>query len=1029
MNITRAAIEKNRVTFVAVIVIIFAGLFTFRNMPRAEDPGFIIRTAMVLTHFPGASPERVEQLVTDKLEKAIQEMPEIDFISSQSRAGVSLIYVNIQERYMNIRPIWDKLRRKVDAVKPGLPADVIPPIVNDEFGDVFGTIISITGEGYSYAELKEVADQVRDELLLLEEIAKVDIYGDQDERVFVEYNNARLAEIGISAFQLKSMLESSNIIIPGGSISTGHERIVLEPSGNFESVEDLRRMVIQIPGRRELLYLEDIADITRGYIDPPSTKMRSSGIPCIGLAISLREGGNLILLGEEVQNKVRELQQIYPIGVEFDIVSFQPEVVDKKVDDFTRSLIQAIIIVFIVLLITLGIRTGLTVSTLIPVTMLMSLFVMAQFNIGLDQMSLASLIIALGMLVDNAIVMSESIMVMINEGKTHLEAAVKSARELRIPLLTSSLTTAAAFLPIYLAESTVGEYTAPLFKVVTITLLCSWILSLTMIPLLCYKFLKASSKHGKPAFNGKFYALYRTFLLTILKHPVKSMCGIILIFLIAMQGFAFIPNIFFPAKDETKFLATLKLPIGTPIERTEEVTGQIDAYLRNTLQVGAENPEGVTNWATFIGESAPRFYLGYNPVLASPELSVMLINVTSLDIIDECIQSLDAYCAQNFPDLKATVKALTNGPPVAAPVAIRISGKDTDIIFDIAESVKAQLEKIPGTKTIDDNWGVRTKKLLVKVNQPRARRAGISSQDVAVSLQTNLSGFEITQYREDDKVIPVTLRSVEADRKDIGKLESLNIYSMTTGRSVPLKQVADIEISWQPSQILRRDRLKTVTVQSELQPGYTAAEVVQNLLPWLESAQNNWELGYSYMIGGDIEESAKSEKAINDKLPIALLIIILLLVGQFNSLRRPIIILLTIPLGLIGVVVGLLLLKGVMGFMTFLGVIALIGIVINNAIVLLERIKLEIEEVGLSPQRAIIEASQRRLRPILLTTVTTIGGLLPLYLGGGSMWESMAIAILFGLLFATVLTLGVVPILYALFFRVKFKNFEYKRPA
>jgi multidrug efflux pump subunit AcrB len=1022
MSITRTAIEKNRVTAVALALVFLAGLGTFRTMPRAEDPGFIVRTALVLTYFPGASPERVEMLVTDKLEKAIQEMPEIDFINSESKTGVSVIYVNIKESYKKMRPIWDSLRRKVDRARSDLPEDVIGPFVDDEFGDVFGTIVTITGEGFSYAELKDVADEVRDDLLLIEEVAKVDIIGTQEERIFVEYNNARLAEVGLSTYQLAGILESQNIIIPGGHITSDREKIVLEPTGNFLSVEDLQRTLISLPGRREVIYLEDLVHVIRDYIDPPSSIVRSTGMPALALAINLREGGNIIVLGEKVKETVERLQEVYPIGIEFDFVAFQPEHVDRKVRDFVGNLVQAIVIVMLVMLLTLGFRTGLVVSTLVPTAMIMSILVMSFFDIGIDQMSLASLIIALGMLVDNAIVMSESIMVQMGSGKRAIDAAIDSATELRIPLLTSSLTTAAAFLPIYLAESTTGEYTAPLFKVVTITLLSSWVLAITMTPLLCKHFLRIKERVEGDLYDTRFYRAYRLFLLILLRHRARTLGVVAAVFFIAMQGFGFIPNIFFPPNDKAIFTAELDLPPGTPIERTAAVVGEIEAFMRENLMAGPDQPDGIVNWSAYIGRGAPRFVLSFNPEPSKPEYAILIVNTTSWQGAEGLIESLRAFCWDRFPDLRMDIKMLPLGPPSKAPVEVRISGPDVGSVFAIVDQVRAKLADLPGSGNIRDDWGLRTKKLMVRVNQPRAQRAGVTNRDIAISLQTALSGIEITQFREEDKVIPVVLRTVAAERQDVAKLETINVYSQSTGRNVPLKQVADIEIVWQPSKIFRRDRLPTVTVQSDVGGDITAIEMSRMIDDWLQEERVEWGVGYRYTLGGEIENAGKANQSIGDKLPVAALIIILLLVGQFNSIRRPIIILLTIPLGLIGVVFGLLVADSYFGFMTLLGIISLAGIVINNAIVLLDRIKIEIEENGLPPEQAVLESAQRRLRPILLTTATTIGGLIPLWLGGGPMWEPMAISIIFGLLFSTLLTLGVVPVLYSVFFRVTYRE-------
>ena len=745
MNITRASIEQNRVTTALLILLLVSGGFTYLNMPRAEDPGFIVRTAVVITFFPGASPERVELLVTDKIEKVVQEIPELDYVTSQSTTGTSIVWAEIQPRHKEMRPIWDDLRRKVEKVAPDLPEGIIGPVVNDEFGDVFGTILTVTGDGYSYAELKDVADDVRDELLRMEEVAKVEIYGAQEERVFVEYNNARLAEVGISPFQLQAILESRNIIIPGGAITTSAERIALEPSGNFESVDDLRRSVIHLPGSNDVIALQDIATVRRGYVDPPQTMTRASGVPALALAISMREGGNIISLGEQFVPVYERLKAFYPIGIEFDLVAYQPDVVDKKINDFVRNLLQAIGVIILVMLITLGIRTGLVVSTLIPMAILTSLLIMPLFNVGLHQMSLAALIIALGIMVDNAIVMSESIMVRLAEGRDRLEAVVESATELRIPLLTASLTTAAAFLPMYLAESTAGEYVGSIFIVITITLLSSWVLSLTMIPMLSFLFLKVKKAESADRYESDVYQRYRGLLVAVLRHRALSLAGTVGLFALAMFMFGFVPNIFFPPSDRLMVQGEIKLLVGTPIQHTEQMATEVERFIQDSLTVTGDRPTGVTNWATFVGEGAPRYMLPYNRELASPEYAFMMINVNALSAIPTTIQRLEQFTQRTLPDAITKFAAPPLGPPVNSPIEVRISGRESDVLFELVDQVKAQLARVNGTRNITDDWGQRTKKLLVKVNEPRARRAGVSSRDVAVSLQTAFSGFPVTQ--------------------------------------------------------------------------------------------------------------------------------------------------------------------------------------------------------------------------------------------------------------------------------------------
>ena len=597
--------------------------------------------------------------------------------------------------------------------------------------------------------------------------------------------------------------------------------------------------------------------------------------------------------------------------------------------------------------------------------------------------------------------------------------------ELRIPLLTSSLTTAAAFLPIYLAESTVGEYTNQLFSVVTIALLSSWALALTVIPLLCVLFLKV--KKQQESFDGFVYRAYRGSLITALRLRWLTMAVVVGVFYVAMQGFAYIPNIFFPPSDKAMFTLEIEAPTGTAIERTEQIVQAVDAFMQAELTPSEANSEGVTDWSAYVGRGAPRFTLSYGPEQTRPEYAYMIVNTTSTQVIPEARSRLDSFLSDTFPDVRSVIQPLQNGPVVRYPVEVRLMGDDADRLFAIVDELKTHMRGVPGARGIGDDWGNRTKKIVVDVDNARARRAGLSNQDVATSLMSTLSGISVTDYREGDEVIPVTMRSKDDDRRQIARLETLNVSSQNTGRSVPLQAVADLDVVWQPAKIFRRNRLKAVKVFSNLAPGVTAAETMAQITPWLEQESASWPLGYRYELGGELEASGDGNQSIAEKLPIAGLAIILLLVGQFNSIRRPAIILLTIPLGLIGVVAGLLITGSYLGFMTFLGIISLSGIVINNAIVLLDRINIEITQNGLPQNRAIIEACQRRLRPILLTTATTCGGLLPLWLGGGVMFEPMAIAILFGLIFATVLTLGVVPILYAIFFRVSYRGFSWKR--
>ncbi|MEM1413548.1 MAG: efflux RND transporter permease subunit [Myxococcota bacterium] len=1026
MSLTSTALKRNRVTGTFIAVCVIAGLSAYAGMPRQMDPGFIIRVAMIVTNFPGASPERVEDLITDPIEEVVKEIPELDYVTSTSRSGQSVVLVSIREEFKDMAPIWSDLRNSIDDIRGSLPDGIIGPIVNDDFGDTYPILYTLTADsGFTDREVEDIADTIKDELLRDREVAKVDILGAQDERVFIEYDNARLTQIGLSPLALQNILVARNIILPGGELNLDGEAIVLEPSGNFGTVEEMRRTLLELPGG-ELIALGDLVTVERGYVDPPVGRVRANAERGLTLAISMADGGNLLELGTRMEQVFARLPAQYPWGIEFHETYYQPREVEQKVDDFIESVVQAIAIVLGVMLLSLGLRTGLVVSALIPTTMIITILVMSVLGIQIDQMSLAALIIALGLLVDNALVVSESTLVGMQEGRSPFEAAVEAAKELQVPLLTSSLTTAAAFLPIYLAESAVGEYTGVLFEVVTITLLISWLLALTFIPLLCTLFLKVKAQpEDHDPFDTPFYRVYRRTLSLFIRGRWITIVGVIVAFMGGMQLFGLVPNIFFPPREGPFFMAQLKMPPAARFEETDAMIEDVNGFIRDELWVGEDAEpgedgwaeEGVTSWTSYTGLTPQRFELGYNPSPAKPYFSEILFSTTSHEGKADLMRRLEEYVVARYPDVEAYVRPLSNGPAVDKPIQIRLSGRDTEGLFAEVERIKAKLAETPGVTNIGDDWGARVKKLVIRVDEGRAERAGVTNQDVAVALQTFLSGLQVTEFRENENIIPVTMRSVLADSADVDRLETLSIVG--SSGPVPLRQVADVELEFQPSEVLRRDALRTVTVYSKVSADTTAIDVIGQLQPWLDEQQEAWGLDYRYELGGEIESSVKANESIAAKLPIAGLFIVLLLVTQFNSLRKSTIVLATIPLALIGVAIGLVVMGSAFGFMTLLGVVSLAGIVINNAIVLIERIELERYELGREPAEAIIEAAQRRLRPILLTTATTVASLIPLYLGGGAMWEPMAVAIMYGLVFSTLLTLGVVPLLYAMFYRVK----------
>lgn len=1042
MTLTEAALRNDRITVVALLALMLGAFLSYQTISRAEDPAVTVRAAQIVTYLPGATPERVEELVTKPLEAAVMEMAELDFVESTSRTGVSILSVELRPEVAEVEDGWDKLRRKVTDVHPELPDEALSPIVNDEFGDVFGIMLSLTGEGYEQAELKEVADDVRDRLLKLDDVAKVNLHGYAEERIFLDYREARLADLGMSPQGLSQLLAGRNIVLPGGAIRTAEERLMVVPSGSFTRLEDIREALIPLPDG-SLMALGALLEVRHGYADPPTTRYHASGQQGLAMAVSMREGGNILDLGEQVESLIETLTRELPVGLSFEVLTDQPERVEVRINEFLVNLLQAVVLVCVVMLLFLGLRTGLIVASLVPMTILACLALMGMFDIGLHQVSLGALIISLGMLVDNAIVMVESTQVSVREGRSVREAALASAKELRFPLLTASLTTSAAFLPQFLAVSDVGEYTRSLFQVVTITLLTSWVLSLTMIPLLCVAFLKVRERSAasdantlqdddgdeqRPGRGERFMTAlhdgYQRLLLVLLHHRLITLAGLVAMMALAWLGFGQLPKIFFPQAERTLVAVELRLPYSAPIERTRAVVEEIEAYLGETLAAerghdGDWVRDGVDRWGSFIGFGGERYMINHAPEPPSPEYAFLLLQANRWQAVDGVIEQLDGWLDSRFPDLWASVESTRFGPPVDVPLSVRISGDDEATLRRIADQVRQRLAEVPGTRNVRDDWGPWTKRLRLDVDPARALRAGVTEHDVAVSLQTSLSGLQVDTFRDDDTLVPIKLRNQHGETRSPDSLAGITVVPAEGGTGVPLAQVAEVELDWGPSRILRRDRFRTIAVESELADGVTAAAVVATLRPWLEAQQADWPEGFFYAFGGEVEASQTAMDSIAAKLPIGAMVILLLLVMQFNSLRRSLIILATIPMAMIGVVLGLTLTGSYFGIMTFLGVVSLAGIVINNGIVLIDRIDREVGD-GLSPAQAILEAGRRRLRPVAMSTLTTCGGLVPLWLGGGLLWAPMAIAIIFGLLVASLLTLCVVPVLYSLLMGVSF---------
>ncbi len=1020
MNPTGIALKNNRVTLLALIVIITLGIMQYGNLSRDSMPPFVIRTATIVTQFPGASPERVESLVSSKIEKVLQEIPETETINSQSRTGVSIISLTLKDDVSEdeLQSIWDLARRKIDNIRNDLPEGIKGPTLNDEdIGVVFGISVGLVSDGFDYDEIKEYADDFRDDLIAIEDAAKVIIGGTVEEKIYVEYDEAKLSSVGLTSNQLQSIISGSNIIIPSGEVNLSDERLILEASGNFESVESIKNLLIPIGYNNETIPLGDITTVRRGYVSPKESIVRINGNQALALYISLKGGANIIDLGKAVDQLIDDYNQYeLPLGIEAVRIASQDRYVDSKIDVFVGNLIQSIVIVLVVILLVLGWRAGVIIASMVPGTMIITFWLMGIFDVGLNQVTLASLIMALGLLVDNGIVMVESLLEKLQIGQSKFEAAVNSAKEFMIPLLISSLTTCAAFLSFYLAQGTMGEIMGNIFLVISLALLSSWLFAFTIIPLIGTSLLKIKKDSDHATIFDRFRGFYNRFLDKCLARPTLVLVIIAVLFFVSLFGFTKVPSIFMPPSDRNLVIVDISFPLGTQIDITDEKVALIESFIKDSLEVSEQINEGVVSWSSYIGKGPESYDLGYFAAEPNSSYAHMLINTTSDHANDIVIDKLREFTSANIFDADIKIDRLVGAGGAEAPIEIRISSRDSDELFEIADRIKTKLFETPGTINVKDDWGARTKKVYINIDENRLAKSGLNNQDVALSLLTSLSGFDVGDYREEDESIPIVMRQENSEEISYQDIENLKVFSQISGISTPLAQIAEIEVPWQYSKIIRRDLKRSISIQSGVQDGYLASEIMKSLRPYMSEEEKTWKNGYSYEFGGESEGSNNAMGAIALNLPFSFFIIILLLVIQFNSIRKATIILFTIPLAIVGVTAGLLGMGSLFSFTAFLGIISLAGIIINDAIVLIDKIGTELDEGG-SLIDSIKKSANDRFSPILLTTLTTSCGMVPLWTGGGLLWSPMAITMIFGLLFATVILLIFVPVIFKLFFR------------
>jgi len=1012
MNIAQFSLNNSRLTVFSLIFILFSGVLIYLDYPKQEDPSIVIREAVVTAYYPGMSTERVEDLITRKLEEKIREIGEVKEITSDSKTGSSLIHVVLKDEYSELQPIWQDLRNKMSDVAPELPAGTLGPFVEDEFGLVSIATIALVSDGFSMAEMRQVSRDLRDRLYVLKGTQKIELYGIQNERIYLEFSNTKLAKLGLTPNIIRETLIAQNILLPGGKIDANGQEINVEPSGNFNDVSAIESVMLPIPGTDKVTPLRDVVTIIRDYVDPPERPVYYNGKQSIIISVSIMEGVgvNSVEYGKRLTKKVHELEQELPIGYKLEFATYQPDLVDIAVAGAVSNLIQTLVIVLTVVIVFLGLRTGLIVGSFVPMAMLLGLVIMYQMDIELQRMSIASMIIALGMLVDNGIVVAEDIRSRMEAGQERLEAVLEAGNMLAVPLLTSSLTTILAFAPMLMANGGTGEYTLSLAQVVTIVLLASWFLAMYMTPAMCFWFMKVKPiPEGTVApdpYQGKFYQSYINFLKLVLGNRTLIIISLVLAMLGAGFLFRFVPVEFFPAGDRNQFLVYVDNPAGTRSNKTADGIEQLTAWMGDKKI----NPE-ITSTIAYVGAGGPRFFLSLSPMDPDPHLAFVVVNTETAKQVDEMVQRVRSYMLDQMPEARGRVKAMWLGATETGLVEIRLKGPDDKILGAKAQVLLDKLHSIPGTLDIEQDWENKLWKVEVQIYQDRARRAGITSQEIANSLSSYFDGKTLTDYREGDTIIPIMGRGLASERQQIHNIRSINVYSAARKSNVPLSQIADIKTVTEPSRIKRFDQERTITVSAKHQV-LKAAQVISELQLTLDSL--DLPLGYHWEMGGEIENAEEAQGYLFEYMPVCFLLIAVLLVWQFNSFRRASIILITIPLTFIGAVIGLLVMNAPFGFMVILGLLSLAGIIINNGIVLLDRIEIEVNS-GKSIYEAIIGAAIARFRPILMTTLTTMLGLLPLILSKDPLFYGMACVIAFGLLVGTVLTLVVVPVLYSLF--------------
>lgn len=1016
MNIAQACIDKKIVVLSVAAAMLIGGGIAYTKIGRLEDPEFTIKTAQVITMYPGATAKEVEEEVSDKIEIAVQQLGQLKEVKSTSYPGRSIVKIDILPKYSraDLPQIWDELRRKVGDMQHTLPQGCHKSVVYDDFGDVFGVYYAIYGDGYSYAELKEHAKLLRKELLLCDDVAKVTLMGDQSETVYLEISRARLASMGISPNMIKSVLSKQNTAQSAGHVEIGQKFIRIHPTGQLKSIEDIGDLMItQVYDKKKTtIRIRDIATLKRGYVWPAKNFIRYNGKPAIGLAISTVAGGNVMKMGASIDARLKELLVETPIGIEVGVISHQSKSVDVAIKGFIINLAEAVAIVIAVLLFVMGMRSGLLIGGILILTVMSTIMIMQMKGIMFERISLGAFIIALGMLVDNAIVITEAVLIAAQKGESRVKAAVSIVKQTKWPLLGATIIAILSFAPIGASQDSTGEYCRSLFLVLMISLLLSWVFAITVTPLVASSLLPKASKEDaaklKDSYGTGFFKAYRTFLKLCIRFRWITVAVLIAMLFAAGQGFKHVSKNFFPDSTRPQFMVHFWMPQGTSIYATDKLICKLDKYARSV--------EGVSSTTAMTGTGGARFLLTYTPEDADAAYGIIFVDVEDYKTIPDIARKIVTYAENEIPDALVYSQQFVLGPGDPQKIQMRILGKDPVVLRQLADKALAVLQADPNLVEIQSDWRNRVDLIQPVISESKARNLGITRAEVAAAMHRTYEGNTIGYLKEGDESIPIVLRPPDIERSTADSLNSIWLWSVALNAPVPVAQVVDsFKQTSEEARICRQNRTLCITVKCNT-TGETAATAFARLMPQLLETTKDYPTGYWHEWGGEYENSAEAQDGLKSKIPSIIAIMILITIILFNSLKKPLVIFMTVPMIIVGVTIGLLLFKQPFGFMALLGFLSLAGMQIKNAIVLIDEINVQ-AALGADPFNAIINAGTTRLRPISMAALTTVLGMIPLLVD--AFYVSMAVTIMFGLTFATIFTMLAVPVCYALVFNIK----------